>query len=430
MKIRLGVALLPIVWLGCLATINAQSPKILTLKDAQALALQNQPRIGAAKARAGAAEQVPTELHAAKLPFVSAYSSAAGAETNVRIAAGGLNNPIILSRVSSGVAVSQMITDFGRTDNLIKSSKLKAQADEQLVNVIQDDVLLDVDQAYFTVLRADAVEKVAAETVKERQSVVDQITELTNNKLKSSLDLTFAKVNLSTAQLLLLSAQNNLKAAQAQLSLTLGGEDNDLYTLVDEPLPPPPGGDPTTLVSEAIKNRPEMLTFRLYRDSALSFAQAEHRLKRPSAGWVGAAGYTPFHVSALKNHYDAVGATLTIPIFSGHLFSARAAEADLKAKAADQDLQDLQTRIVRDVRVAWLDATTAFNQLDLTAQLVNRATESLDLAKTRYDLGLSSIVELNQAQLNLTEAQLGQARAKYEYQIKYAVLQHHIGALH
>jgi hypothetical protein len=61
---------------------------------------------------------------------------------------------------------------------------------------------------------------------------------------------------------------------------------------------------------------------------------------------------------------------------------------------------------------------------------VSQATESLDLAKTSYDLDLSSIVELNQAQLNMTEAQIENARARYEYQIRYAVLQHNIGALH
>src|SRR5581483_4433591 len=141
-------------------------------------------------------------------------------------------------------------------------------------------------------------------------------------------------------------------------------------------------------------------------------------------------GYTPFHVSTLSNVYTAAGVNVSIPIFTGHLYTARAAEADFRAQAADKDFQALQNQVTRDVRIAWLNANNAYKQVDLTAQLVNQAAESLDLAKTRYDLGLSSIVELNQAQLNMTQAELEHARARYEYQIRYAKLQHHIGALH
>jgi outer membrane protein len=417
------------ILLSAAAVANAQSPTPLTLKEAETIALQNHPRISAAKFRADAAEEVPTEYRAATLPVVAAFATGGAAPENTRIAAGGLNNPTILSRYSNGVAISQLITDFGRTKDLVRSSQLSAQASETIVNATRADVLLEVNQDYFLVRRAQAVETVAEETVKARQLLLDQVTVLTTNKLKSSLDLTFAKVNLDSAKLMLLTAQNSLKSAQAQLSAALGYEDDHEFTVFDEPLPSAPPPDVADLIKEAIKDRPDLLTLRLKGESAQMFAKAERRLQLPSISLVGAAGYTPLHVSNLKNHYEAAGLSVSFPIFSGHLFAARATEADLKAEAAEKDVADLETRAVRDVRVAWLNANTAYQQIALTEQFVNQATESLDLAKTRYDLGLSSIVELNQAQLNLTEAQIAQAQARYEYQMRHAVLQYSIGSL-
>ena len=81
------------------------------------------------------------------------------------------------------------------------------------------------------------------------------------------------------------------------------------------------------------------------------------------------------------------------------------------------------------MRVAWLNANTALQRLGVTAELLQQATQALDLAQARYDLGLGSIVELSQAQLNKTSAEIVSTSAKYEYQIQRAVLDYQTGAL-
>ena len=86
--------------------------------------------------------------------------------------------------------------------------------------------------------------------------------------------------------------------------------------------------------------------------------------------------------------------------------------------------------MTRDVRLAWLNTNTSYQRLSLTAQLRDEATQALDLAQARYKLGLGSIVELSQALLNLTQAQMEDASAKYDYQISRADLDYQIGALH
>ena len=101
----------------------------------------------------------------------------------------------------------------------------------------------------------------------------------------------------------------------------------------------------------------------------------------------------------------------------------------MRARAEEQRLRDLENRVARDVRTAWLDAQASFLRLDLTEQLLSQASDAADLAQARYDIGLGSIVELSQAQLNKTRAELEQATARYDYQTRTAVLRFQIGAL-
>ena len=97
--------------------------------------------------------------------------------------------------------------------------------------------------------------------------------------------------------------------------------------------------------------------------------------------------------------------------------------------AANQRLRDLQQQVEHDVRAAWLTANTAYQRIPITVALVNQAQLAMTLAQGRYDLGLASIVELTQAQLNVTQAQVENVNAQYDYQSAYALLQYTLGAL-
>jgi outer membrane protein len=120
---------------------------------------------------------------------------------------------------------------------------------------------------------------------------------------------------------------------------------------------------------------------------------------------------------------------VSIPIFNGGLFSARRNEAELRAQATVERLRDAEYRVGRDVNTAWLSASTAFQRIGLTAQLLDQAKLALELAQARYNLGLSSIIELSQAQLNQTGAEIQTLTARYDFQIQSAVLKYQLGRL-
>lgn len=416
--------------------LSAQAPPAppavqqLSLQEAERIAVQNHPQIQASLELASAAKAQVTQQRSAYYPTAVGSATGVDAENNSRIAASALNNPIIYERYANGVEVSQLVTDFGRTHELVKSSNLHAQSAQEDVVTSRADVLLRVDRAYFGVLKAQAVLTVAQETVKDRQLVSDQVTALEKNKIKSGLDVSFANVDLAQAQLLLIQAQNDVDASYAELSAALGYSDQHTFQLMDQPLPPAPPANFSDLLQQAIKNRPELISLRLDADSAHTYATAERDLWFPTISAAGAAGLTPYGADQLAPRYAAAGFNVNIPIFNGHLFGALRSEANSRARAEDQYLRDEQNQISRDVRTAWLSANSAFQRLSVTDQLLSQANQALDLAQSRYKLGLSSIIELSQAQLNQTQAQIAQASARYDYQTQTSVLNFQVGALH
>jgi outer membrane protein len=405
---------------------------LLTLTDAQALALKYHPQIAQADYLALAAQEVVTETRAGFFPTVNLYGTAAGANSeNTRIMAGFLNNPSVFDRAAGGLQLNQLITDFGRTYNLTASSKLQAQAASQNANTTREQVLLQADTAYYGALGAQAVLHVTQQTLTTRQLLLDQVVALATNKLRSQLDVSFAQVQVQQAQLLVERSQNDADAAMASLSTALGYREFHQFELQDQP--------PTTnavtnavsdLVQTALSHRPELLSLRNEHDAALRFAKAERDTQLPTLSAVGVAGDAPTHDNHLPDDYAAGGVQLSLPLFAGGLYVARQHEAELKAQADAELLRDMENDVIRDVRIAWLNVNTALEQLYTTEQLVLNATEAFTLAQARYQAGLSSIVELSEAQLNLTSAQIDNASARYNVLTQQANLTYQIGMLY
>jgi len=397
----------------------------LSLKDAEALAIKNNPQITVARLNALASRQVTREVRSNLWPTTVIDLTAVDADPGSRITAGALNNPIVYQRAAAGTSVSQLITDFGHTRNLIASANFTAKAEEQNAIATKEQILLAVDQAFYGALQAHDLLLVAQQTVNARQSVTDQIQALFNSKLKSQLDLSFANVNLAQAKLLVLDAENNENAALATLSMVLGYPRIQAFQLVEDTTPttqPPANVD--DLISEAFSMRPEILSLDFQYRSAQKFQAAQRDLLLPDIRALGVLGDTPVRNPIISNWYGAVGVNVEIPVFNGFLFTARAREATLREQAVQERLADLRNTIARDVRTSWLNVNTAYQRLDVTQQLLNQANLALDLAQTRYQLGLSSIVELSQAQLQQTQAEISGAQAGYDYRLALAILRY------
>lgn len=401
----------------------------MTLADAEKIALQNHPQIQFAEHRAAFASAQVQQARSAYAPQVNGSATGVFSENDSRFAAGALNNPIIYSRFAYGAFVSQYVTDFGRTQSLVQSFNQHARAQQAGVIASRADILLQLHESFFAALKSKALLRVAQETVRDRQLVSDQVGVMAQNKLKSGLDVAFAGVDLSQAKLLLIQSQNDLQASYAQLSSALGFREPRDFALDEPPAMPPPPADFTQVLQEAFQNRPELAGQRYEVSSAKSYATAERDLWFPSMSAAGGAGLVPYHVAQIEPRYAAVGFNVNIPVFNGHLFGSLRTQANEEFRAQQQVLRALEDRISRDVRLAWLNANSAFQRLSVTEELLNEAKLAEDLAASRYRMGLSSIIELTQAQLNLTQAEIAEASAKYDYQTAFSTLLYQQGAL-
>jgi outer membrane protein len=411
-------------------TLFGQTQNRLTLEQAKTLALSNHPQVLAAQDEAAYTNQQVIASRAPYFPTIDADVTGTQGNSGARVGAGALSATRLFNRFGQGLIFSQLVTDSGRTKNLVAGSRLQAQASAQTAQATRYDVLLELNRVYFAALRAQATVRVANETVDARQLLLDQVTTLANNNLKSQLDVSFAEVSLSEAKLLLLRAQDDVQSSAADLTRVLGVDQAVNYQLVEELLPQGPPASPDGLVTDAMNNRPEVASLRFASNAAARYAEAEKDLAKPSVGIVGAVGFLPYiNSSGIPKEYEGVAANVAIPVFNGHLFSARREAAHYKSDAADQRLRDAQLRIARDVRVAWAGARNAFQRIDVTAQFLRQATLALDLAQGRYNLGLASIVELTQAQLSVTKAEIENLTSKYDYQSQNAALQYSTGTL-
>jgi len=411
------------------AGLAAQQTQTLTLSDAEQFAVEHNPRLSSASLTAQAMGKTVAEAKAARYPTLSGNVTGTGSETGTTVAAGALTTSSLSSRAASGLALSQLITDFGRTANLTETARLRAAAQSSNADEVRALIRLDVRRAYYESLGAQAVLRVAQAVLDQRRILLRQITALEESALKSTLDVRFAEVAVSEAELALYQAENNLHESNARLSAAMGYDREQPFTLVEEALPGPPDATPDSEIALALKTRPDLEAFGLNRDAAHRFAIAEAKLRYPTISLQGAGGVIPAHDHTLKDNYAAAGVNLNLPILNGGLYKARQAEAELRAQAAEKDVRDLALRISRDVQVAWLEANTTFRRLDVTARLVAQANEALRLAQARYNIGLSSIVELTQAQFSQTSALIGAASAKFDYLSRRAQLDYETGAL-
>jgi len=401
----------------------------LTLQQAEAIALKNNPQITIGRLRALAAQQYVREARSALMPNAYLSLTAVDANPGSRLAAGSLTNSILYSRAADGVSVSQLVTDFGRTTNLLSSSEYNAKAEDQTAAATRADILLVVDQAFYNSLETEALVTVAEETVHARQTLVDKVQALTNAKLKSDIDLSFSNVDLARGKLLLLEAQNNYQTSLAALSAILGYSDEQNFQLIEETTAvSQPAADVAPLIQQALQQRPEIKALQFQVESAQKFGSAEHDLVRPTINALGVVGQAPVRDNHIESWYGAVGVNINIPVFNGFLYNARGKAADLQTEAERQKLLDTRNNIARDVRNAWHDSLRAFERLSVTQQLREQADLSLDLAKARYDLGLGSIVEFTQAELQKTEADIQDTDAKYQYRLTQIVLAFTIAA--
>jgi outer membrane protein len=276
---------------------------------------------------------------------------------------------------------------------------------------------------------------VAKATVVARGDVQNLISALTKSALKSDLDLNIASADLSQSQLLQLDAENAVASASAALAAVLAAPPDTVFQAIEDQNaapPPPPAADSSALLNAGAQaQRPDLQALRLNSQAYQKFARAQQLQHLPTISALATGGIVPVAPDGIfvPNWYAAGGVNLTLPFFTGFRIDAQAEEARLRQRATEKQAQELSDTIARDVRVGILNVQTAFRRIAVADQFRNQTAQALALAQTRYKLGLSSIVELSQAQLQSTQAAVTAVNARYDYLLAVRSLDYARGQL-
>jgi outer membrane protein len=416
--------------------LNPGTPSTpITRSEAELLALKKNPRITANQLLALAAGQITRQTRSGELPQIYGAMTAEKAEDGSRIGSGALTDSRLYTHAGVGGTLAQLITDFGHTQDLVATNRLQQKALDQTTLATQQDVLLATDEAFYRLLDAQSLLEVAKATVQARQNVQNLTQALTKNALKSDLDLNIASANLSQSQLLQLDAENGVASASAALAAVLAAPSDTLYQAVEDmpaaPPPPPEADSSTALNAGAQAQRPDLQAVRLNVQAYQKFARAQELQHLPTISALAIGGISPVSPDGIfvPHWYAAAGVNLSVPLFTGFRIDAQAEEARLRQQATEKQAQDLSDTIARDVRVSVLNAQTAFQRIGVADQFRNQTAQALALAQTRYTLGLSSIVELSQAQLQSTQAAVAAVNARYDYLLALRALDYARGQL-
>jgi outer membrane protein len=385
------------------------------------LAAQQRSQAAAARVRQARSAYFPTAAFNATGVRV--------ADPGTSIAAGTIQTSAVSDRFSYGGQLTQLVTDFGRTSALVGSSRSSAQAQDDLATLTHAQVRLNVREAYYQVLGAEAVLRAAQAAQANRHLIAKQLNALAQSELKSTVDVNFAEVLASEADLSVVRARSVVAQQRARLATAMGSTRTITAPLAEPISPDALPADPDDLQVGAQNQRADLSAAKAQQHAAQQFAAAEKRLSYPTLDIGAAAGEIPYRDKTLQDSYAAAGFNLSIPILNGGLFAARRAEAESEANARAHDVQELHLEVTEQVRNSWQRANEAFQSLAVTARLVAQSKEALRLAQARYDAGLGSIVELNEAQVNETSAEISAADANYTYLSRRAELDFAAGLL-
>jgi outer membrane protein len=404
--------------------------KPLTLEQCTALALKYHPSLRASQETVIAAKARVEQALAAYYPQVSFNSSYTSSTANLYgsgpYARTGPNSWTFYDFWAIGPSLTQYIYDFGRTSNTVKINRENVVASDQDLNTTKQTVVLNVKQAYYGVLQTLKLIQVAEDTVKQMQDHLAQAQGFYQAGTHPKIDVTKAEVDLANAQLALIQARNNYQVAQVTLNNALGLRQDLTFTIEDILGFKPRGITLEQILRTAYEQRPEILKLKAQeraQEATVKVAQASYY---PTL--YGNANYLYRGINLDNLYWDmSVGATLSIPIFSG--FSSPNQVAEARANLRNLQAQEEATRqnIRLEADQAYLSLKLADEQIGVTEKTQAQAQENFELATGRYQVGVGSPLEVTDAEVLLANAKANYITALYSYKVAEAKIEKAMG---
>src|SRR5712692_9051068 len=393
--------------------------KPLTLADLTDFALRNNPQTRSAWAAARANAAAVGDAQANYVPQLDGQFSIA---KNRAASTSGIASPR-LTRYGPSISLSYLLLDFGTRAGQLQTAEYNLLAANLNQNQVIQDVVLQVEQAYYQLLGLQALESANQQSLKNAEANLDAAKQRREAGLATIGDVYQAETAVAQAQLVLQQTQGQVANAQAQVANAVGLRVNTALMLE-----PWPAVAPVETISQSVEQllaqaktaRPDLIAAQAKVRAAQGQVQAAAGQGRPSLSLTAGAGQAHFRDTTVSE--SNIGLTLRVPLFTGF----RTAYSITQSKAQrDQLLSQVQLQVWQ----AYFNQQTAAVTIKSAGALLRSATQAAQVAQARYRGGVGTILEVLNTQAAEANENVQNNQAQLNWYVGLAQLGHAVGTL-
>jgi outer membrane protein TolC len=392
--------------LSSLDTAGSQEKKVLTLEDAVDTALEKNPGITVSEANIEISKAFVRNMQAPYYPDI--YTR------------------IIVPFVGreSGFFLDQMIWDFGRTSNKVKSSKAQLESSKYQKETTREDIELNTIVSYYTVLSQTHITEAREKKTVETEKRFERAEGFYKAGRISQIEVTKEEVNLGNSKMELSAARNDLEIAEDSLMTAMGLEGEFNFELVDSLAIKKKDISLEDSIDRALDTRPELKSLKAQEVSMKANVAATKKefypllFGRTAYRFKGEGAETPGFIA---------GVGLQFPIFDGFSRFANVQDAKAKLMRSQAEMETARVEIAAEVKQLKLDLDLAEENIQITEKMRESAERSFLLAQERYRLERASELELAEAEAIYSSSKAAYMQSIYNYNITAARLERAIG---
>jgi outer membrane protein len=400
----------------------------LTLAEIVDLGLRSNPATRLAWANAHTAASVYGAERGAWLPSVDADVSAARLKT----AASQGRSAVEQSIFTPSVTLNYLLLDFGGRSGRVSGARNRLLSASFRHNAAIQDVVLQIQVAYFQYLGNRALLQAQRTTMEESRTNLVAAEERRRVGLATVADVLQARTAASQAQLDLQTIEGNVQTTRGALALALGLPANLPYDVDSSAAiaPVAPLADSVNaIIATALQGRPDLAASRAEVEAALAGVTEARGALLPSLGFSATGGRTYATTIPDGANSYSLSLGLTIPIFNGFSRQHDLRAAEFEAEAARARTELLRQEVVFQVFSAYYTLQTATRRVRTAEDLLASASQSNEVALARYKAGVGSVLDLLAAQSALASARAQQVEARLAWSVSLAQLAHDAGVL-
>jgi len=389
----------------------------LSLEDCINLALANSPSAVSAQL---ALQNAHVSLNLAKSQFLPTASAGFGSRYNMGAS--------VHDYGTSNVDASANLTLSGLTDlaRNVRMQQIGVEQAELNLQSVKNDLVRTVRKKYYALLAAQRTVEIRTQSREVYEDQYNRTSEYYRLGLRPKVDVTTAEVNLNNESLRLIRAKNAVKTASASLANTLGVTTSVILQVEEDVSFEQKDLTLEEAVKAAYENRPDV------QSSALDLRLGNLKLSQAKSGYLPtlslSAGYTKSGETLyLDNENAYVGVGLEIPIFNAFRTYNSVKQANIALENTRNNSRSLLNNVFLEVQNAYIALNEAAESIPLAELNAQKAKENMELARGRYNEGIGDMIELKDAEVAYTDAQISLLTARYDYGAAVADLKQAMG---